>query len=172
MKKRQPVFYDLNDQQRKWLKTKCCPICGLPKSKWKRRTDWRCCSVECTNKFSKLVYVWQEFRKRALKRDNYSCVKCGDKREHLFVNGYEVPENPTWQQKILGLQSPDKNINNLIVDHIKPIAIGGKEYDLDNLQTLCIKCNKIKTAQDMKEIAKARRIEKKLINQTQLNTNI
>lgn len=48
----------------------------------------------------------------------------------------------------------------LILDHIKPIAIGGAEFDENNLQVLCIECNKIKTKEDMKQIAIQRRIEK------------
>jgi len=155
MQKRQPVFYDLTKQQRKWLKSNCCPICGLPKSEWKRRTDWRCCSKECTNKWCDLTYVWQYFKFKAFKRDNYSCVKCGHKPMQRTYEGKMIPDS-----------------SKLIGDHIKPIALGGEEYDLDNVQTLCLKCDKIKTKQDQKDIAKQRRIEKRLINQNQLNTNI
>ena len=49
-----------------------------------------------------------------------------------------------------------------ILDHIKPIALGGEEFDEKNLQILCKKCDKIKTKQDHKDIAKLRSIEKKL----------
>ncbi len=49
--------------------------------------------------------------------------------------------------------------SELILDHIEPIATGGAEFDEENLQLLCHKCNKIKTANDMKNIAVARRIE-------------
>ena len=155
MIKRKPIFYDLTDQQRKWLKTNCCPMCGLPKSEWKRRTDWRCCSVDCTSEFSKITYVWQWFKQKAFKRDNYSCVKCGKK-----------PMQKTYEGKMIS------DTSRLIGDHIIPIAIGGKEYDLKNVQTLCEKCNKIKNKQDQKEISKQRKIEKRLINQNQLNNNI
>ncbi len=34
---------------------------------------------------------------------------------------------------------------NLVVDHIKELKDGGSPYDLNNLQTLCKKCHKIKT---------------------------
>ena len=40
------------------------------------------------------------------------------------------------------------------------VALGGEEFDINNVQTLCIKCNKIKTRQDMKDIAKARKEER------------
>ena len=36
------------------------------------------------------------------------------------------------------------------------------EFDIANVQTLCIVCNKIKTRQDAKTIAKFRRLEKEL----------
>ena len=137
MIKRQPVFYDLTDQQRKWLKTKCCPICGLLKSKWKRRIDWRCCSVKCTNEFSKVTYIWQFFKEKAFKRDNFTCVGCGKK-----------PMRKTYEGKMIS------DTSKLIGDHIIPIAIGGEEYDLDNVQTLCEECNKIKTKKDEVEFAK------------------
>jgi hypothetical protein len=43
-----------------------------------------------------------------------------------------------------------------VVDHIKPIALGGSEWDEDNMQTLCVKCNKVKTARDARVIARQR----------------
>lgn len=44
--------------------------------------------------------------------------------------------------------------NNIItpyhtIDHIKPIAEGGEWLDLDNLQTLCDKCHRVKTAKEV-----------------------
>jgi len=36
----------------------------------------------------------------------------------------------------------------LQVDHIKPIYKGGEEFNLENLQTLCIGCHKVKTQID------------------------
>ena len=145
--KRAPIFYKLTKQQRKWLKTNCCPICGLPESEWNRRTDWRCCSVNCTNKFSKITYIWQFFKEKAFKRDKYSCIKCGAK-----------PTQRTYEGKII----PDTS--KLIGDHIIPISIGGEEYDLNNVQTLCEKCNKIKTKKDFKKISLYRKQHKSQLN--------
>ena len=56
------------------------------------------------------------------------------------------------------------NESMLILDHINPIALGGDEFNEDNLQILCLECNKVKTAKDFTEIAKARRIEKIMSN--------
>ncbi len=44
-----------------------------------------------------------------------------------------------------------------IVDHIIPLWISGNDED-DNLWTLCETCNKNKTANDIKAIAKSKRI--------------
>lgn len=74
------------------------------------------------------------------KRDNYTCVKCGHKRDlsyHNFLN-------------------PNIFID-LVADHILPVALGGKELDINNIQTLCLKCNKEKNAKDQSDIARKKR---------------
>ncbi len=125
-------FIKLTDEQRYWLNNNCCPMCGLPKDKWKRRKDWRCCSTDCTDELSKVSFFWQDTREKVFKRDKFTCVKCGKKC------GRET----------------------LIGDHIIPIALGGEEWDLKNIQTLCIKCDKVKTKEDHGKIALQRRINK------------
>lgn len=50
--------------------------------------------------------------------------------------------------------------SSFIVDHIKPIALGGDEFDINNLQTLCPECNKRKTKMDQARIASQRRVER------------
>lgn len=125
-----------------------CPSCGKPKSKWKRRTDWKCCSEKCTEKYHKLYEIISQgdFRSKVLRRDKYTCQKCGKKPMLEYPSGEFFPDE-----------------SKLIVDHIKPIAIGGDQWDMDNAQTLCIQCNKIKTKKDAGDIAKDRRINRKLI---------
>ena len=135
----------------KRIKDKQCPSCGLPKSKWNRRTDWTCCSVDCTKNFwaehDKSI-SWQGQRLKALKRDNYTCQKCGIKYSKMYkdIDGKEIEYEDEG-----GLQ----------LDHIIPVSIGGDSLELDNLQTLCVKCHINKTKEDMKSIAKFRMIEKK-----------
>lgn len=128
-----------------------CPSCGKPKSKWDRRTDWTCCSTKCTEKYHDLYEIigQGDFRSKILKRDKYTCQKCGKKPLLEFPSG----KLTDW---------PDKS--QLIVDHIKPIAIGGDQWDLNNVQTLCLQCNKIKTKKDAGDIAKDRRINRKLVD--------
>lgn len=53
--------------------------------------------------------------------------------------------------------------DELILDHITPIACGGLEFDKGNLQILCKYCNKIKTKRDHRKIAEVRHKEKIII---------
>lgn len=127
--------------QQERIKNNQCPMCGLPKDQWERRTDWRCCSMKCTGEFSKIaIYGWPDLRLKAFKRDDHACVKCGEKPLLKTIDGDFISDT-----------------SSLVGDHIIPIALGGNEFDLDNVQTLCLNCNKIKTAQDIKKIAMLRR---------------
>jgi len=131
------IFSDIAEKR---IHNNECPNCGKPKSEWTRRTDWRCCSVECTKQFWKdhdKSWSWVQFRYEVFKRDNFTCAICG-KRKTIF-------------SKFDNKEYPDDS--KLIADHIKPLARGGAMWGMDNLQTLCIDCNKFKTAKDMKDIA-------------------
>lgn len=148
----------------------CCPSCGKPKSEWKRRKDWRCCSAKCTDEYwGKYVEVngWQDLRKQCFKRDNFTCKMCGkqpttetmypDFKEHLIKSQRPYDQYGSTIYTIV-------DTSKLIADHIVPIAVGGEQWDIENIQTLCEDCNKIKTRGDMGVIAEARRIEKKLVH--------
>ena len=112
-----------------------CPVCGKPKCEWNRRTDWRCCSTVCTqawcdNKDNEyyLALFWPDIRMKAFVRDNFTCVDCKEKSQ---------------ASKLCG-------------DHIIPLALGGAEFDIENVQTLCIPCHKKKTKKDIAEIREAK----------------
>lgn len=123
------------------INNSCCPVCGKPKRDWTRRVDWTCCSTDCTTTYSKeVIYGWSQLKEKVFKRDNHVCVKCGK------TGG-----------KMGKYQNNDKG---LVADHIIPIAIGGEQWNIDNIQSLCIDCDKIKTKQDQADIGKARRNEK------------
>jgi hypothetical protein len=83
------------------------------------------CSEECRLQVN-VLNNFKLLKKLVYKRDNYTCKICGRKF------------------------SPSQ----LECDHIKPIALGGKEFDITNLQTLCKDCHRIKTKQDMEKIRK------------------
>jgi len=147
VKQRRVWVRNYSDLAKRRMHDRQCPTCGKPKSEWTRRTDWTCCSKECSDKFYKeeqSIQSWEVTKKRAFKRDNYTCVWCG-KRYALKISGEEIADT-----------------SKLIGDHIMPIAIGGAEFDINNVQTLCIACNKIKTKRDAKRIAKFRKREKEL----------
>ena len=104
-----------------------CIICQKPLPKFKRKY----CSDDCFrnwfNQFSS--HFWGQTRDDVFTRDNYTCVKCG---KHM----------PS---------------SLLVADHIKPIALGGEEWNMQNIQTLCVDCNSIKTKEDLRTIASYRK---------------
>jgi 5-methylcytosine-specific restriction endonuclease McrA len=102
------------------------------------------CSSECSDDFW-AKHNWQILKDRFIKKNGYRCKHCG---------------------KMLRYSTGD---DWLIVDHIKPIRLDGPEFDENNLQVLCRNCNRIKTANDMGDIAKKRKDERILSdNQAQL----
>lgn len=108
-----------------------CVMCG--KILTGRRKKY--CSWDCELDYQIIKYKWKsqnQNRRDVFKRDNNICKTCNKQ----FPN------------------------NQLIADHIIPIALGGEEFELNNIQTLCLDCNKIKTAQDMKVITEYHRKEK------------
>jgi len=112
-----------------------CPVCGKPKAEWKpNRRRYGICSHECKTEFWEHA-MWGEagMKSKALVRDDHKCRKCG---VHVYGG------------------------SNSIMDHIVPIALGGPQWDLANVQTLCEDCNAVKTRMDARDIARARRQEK------------
>ena len=102
------------------------------------------CSDDCMWDFMAKNYH-SFLRDKIFERDNYTCIKC--------------KLNPRVIMNSSGATTSDKT--QLIADHIIPIALGGEEFDMKNIQTLCLNCNKIKTKLDAGKIAKQRDIEKK-----------
>jgi 5-methylcytosine-specific restriction endonuclease McrA len=101
------------------------------------------CSDECFQNWFKQFhppFLWNRVRAKVFRRDHYTCRKCGRKRKKKNQWGdYDI---------------------NLIADHIVPISLGGEEWDLSNIQTLCEACNRIKTKEDMGKIAELRKLVK------------
>lgn len=129
------------------------PTCNNKREKYKTTDNYRnYCKDHSGSDMSRFTN-WQSLRYFVLKRDNYTCKKCGDKNEYVKIKKYYPKVADGFYEE---------TISNFVVDHITPIAIGGDEWDINNLQTLCLNCNKIKTKQDAKKIAKQRNIEKNL----------
>ncbi len=75
------------------------------------------------NKQNKRKCITKSIRYEVFKRDNFKCVHCGKPKESI------------------GLET----------DHINPVSKGGTDT-LDNLQTLCIDCNRSKSNRIYKNI--------------------
>jgi len=99
-----------------------CPAC----KKNKIRLGLKTCSPTCNIKYYNqccIIHDWSYLKSQALKRDNYKCVLCQNTKTSLEV------------------------------DHIRPVALFPElQWELSNLQTLCIDCHKNKTAMDILEI--------------------
>lgn len=113
-----------------------CVQCGISLLPNKRKVY---CSDACRQEYW-IKHDWSWLRDKILKQVNYTCSKCGFRPE-INEHGYEFSH----QSRIL------------VVDHIIPIALGGEEFDENNLQVLCAKCDKKKTWIDQKKIRKAKR---------------
>ena len=146
-----------------WINEGKCGGCGKPKSEWKRSTRWKCCSVECTTHMQQnyQYFGWPELRMKAFKRDNFTCAMCKKKPEVIIDEHKELSDGRIeWAKRIVDHPTNYQYAEQLIGDHIIPIAMGGGEWDIDNVQTLCIECNKIKTKGDAGKIAILRTKEK------------
>lgn len=180
MKKREIYKIIISEEAKRRINEDRCPSCGKPKKDWNRRTDWKCCSVECTERFEKdkIIRSWPELRWKAFKRDNFTCQYCKTKpikiAENINMGDKDFKKYAEKYYRVITYYKEKKKEKNrlqaiiiddsrLIGDHIKPISLGGDEWDLKNVQTLCESCNKRKTRSDAFWIAKQRRIEKKLI---------
>lgn len=142
-----------------------CIICekNLPKRKRKY------CSDECYSEWSRKIQTknWAILRNKVLEASNFECVKCGFQIEYSAVSSKEYPFG--YCTVLYPEDRKGKQINNnpsglFVVDHIKPIALGGEEFDANNLQVLCLDCNKKKTHIDQKNIAKKRSESTQFLN--------
>ena len=172
VKQREGYKFVILEPAKTWLAEGKCAGCGKPKDEWTRSTRWNCCSVECTNKYSRdfTYYGWPELRRKAIQRDG-KCVKCGKIytltkqlfESHLtqYYCKYEIVLSKNNPRIVVEWNDTEWDVTLLdmskyVVDHIHAIALGGDEWDINNLQTLCIECNKVKTKIDAGKIARLR----------------
>jgi 5-methylcytosine-specific restriction endonuclease McrA len=88
----------------------------------------RYCSEKCAYEFSSRFLSQATFKEMVIKKRGKKCEKCG------------------------------KETENLILDHIVPIELGGEIFDERNVQLLCLECDKIKTSKDLSMIKKMKKI--------------
>lgn len=150
----------------------CLNGCGKPVPAGNRKY----CSVECANQFW-AKHSQKGLREYVFKRDKGTCRVCGWKNLKFTL---PYPRRPGWvpggvkahRQAMADYERAceewDKayaewlkktpRAREFVADHIIPIALGGAEFDLNNVQLLCDECNKRKTAQDAAKIAKRRKL--------------
>jgi 5-methylcytosine-specific restriction endonuclease McrA len=139
-----------------------CAICGNPLPNKRRKTF---CSKQCEHVWWS-THDWGYLRSIILERDSYKCAECGLQLKRAESGYFDVVNDPKGFTKDDPDRWGEKGKDNsyyylpLIVDHIKPIALGGGEFDRDNLQVLCKWCDKAKTKNDIGNIVEFRRIEK------------
>ena len=135
----------------------------LPKRRQKYCSDN--CSFEWATKHSHRL-----LRSKLIKKYRGKCAICNKiptKREnrypHLTDKEWKEIKQFAYAIKFTNEYALLLDNTQLILDHKVPIALGGAEFEEDNLQILCLDCNKKKTKYDFSEISKARKIEKILI---------
>ncbi|KAG7315354.1 hypothetical protein KOW79_021442 [Hemibagrus wyckioides] len=110
-------------------------------------------------------------RSRVLETEQGVCQSCGLNARQLYLRVRDAPH--THRKEILDntwlSQLPLKQLNEMIlhpveghfwqVDHIKPVYSGGGQCLLDNLQTLCTVCHRMRTAQQAKERSQVKKGE-------------
>lgn len=98
-----------------------CVVCNGSLPKFKRKY----CSQKCS--FELFKYQWGIVQPKILKRDHYTCQRCG------WNPDLPIPEK--WKQ------THKYTCFSVDVHHILPIAMGGTNED-NNLTTLCMLCHR------------------------------
>lgn len=140
-----------------------CRFCKTEVPKGKRTF----CSDECVHEW-KLRSDPGYLRVHVFRRDLGICAKCGvDTRmtaivlqDALRAAGYAASD-PRYRALLnehnLTAKEAEKSLWQ--ADHIIPVAEGGGECGLENIQTICTKCHKLKTAIQAGRFAKPRKIK-------------
>ena len=111
-------------------------ICLMCHTKLKGKQD-KYCSERCSSKFYK-TKMWDWIVGDIFERDDYTCQNCGYKIS-IFIDCFGETK---------------KIVEELECDHIIPVALGGAPLDKKNMQTLCKKCHREKTKEDIGKIKK------------------
>lgn len=125
-----------------------CRQCGTETTPPKRTF----CSDECIHNW-KIRSQGAYAREQVFERDRGVCASCGLNTEELKSVLYKVRNEKGEQAyedlledfgRKTGYSFPlDKH--SWEADHIKPVQFGGGSCGLENLQTLCVPCHRVKT---------------------------
>ncbi|CAL8388244.1 unnamed protein product, partial [Boreogadus saida] len=130
--------------------------------------DSRFCSHWCQEEL-RLRSSQPHMRARVLEAEGGACQQCGLAAHQLYLRVRDAP--PAQRKDLLEstwlAQLPLKQLNEIIrapvegdfwqVDHIRPVYSGGGQCSLDNLQTLCTVCHRMRTLQQCKERSRAKK---------------
>jgi 5-methylcytosine-specific restriction endonuclease McrA len=125
-------------EEKERLSRGTCPHCGRERSHFNPGNEQTiCCQASCTMEY------W--FKGRPTIAGMRRLVR-GEQGGKCALCRQVVHESSA-------MKGPD-NRHHYILDHIRPIAMGGDQWARENLQVLCERCNRIKTARDMGKIAR------------------
>ena len=137
MIRREPRRYSHTPEETERLSRRACPNCGRERADFNFwNLDAVCCRPSCTAEYWGRQPTIAEMKGRVLAEQEGRCAHCGK----------EIPERSA-------PQGPGSS-HHCVMDHIRPIAMGGDQWARENLQVLCRRCNRIKTARDMGDIAR------------------
>ncbi|XP_062845612.1 DNA annealing helicase and endonuclease ZRANB3 [Trichomycterus rosablanca] len=141
--------------------TPLCLSCQKPSV---AQTGWAggFCSASCMEELQ-LRSSRSYARSRVLETEQGVCQSCGLDARQLYLRVRDAPH--AQRKEILDntwlAQLPLKMLNEIIrqpveghfwqVDHINPVYRGGGQCLLDNLQTLCTVCHRMRTAEQAKD---------------------
>lgn len=132
--------YSNTPEEKEHLARRACPVCGRERSEFPDGTNTICCQPSCSSAYwSQERPTVGEMRRLVLLEQEGKCARC---RGEITVSHDAEGRHP---------------LHPFILDHIRPIAMGGDQWDVRNLQVLCARCNRIKTARDMGAIARWKR---------------
>ncbi|MDO8872484.1 MAG: hypothetical protein Q7V05_07115 [Methanoregula sp.] len=118
---REPRRYSNTPEEIERLSRRACPNCG------RERVDFNfwnlyavCCRPSCTAAYWSRQPTIAEMKQRVLAEQEGNCAQCEK----------EIPERSA-------TQDPGSSHHHCVMDHIRPIAMGGDQWARDNLQVLC-----------------------------------
>lgn len=137
MVSRESRQYSNTSEEQDRLARRACPNCGRERKDFNFwNMDAVCYRPACTAEYWGRQPTIAEMRQRVLTEQQGKCAQCGQ----------EIPA--------AGLRKGPRTAHRCILDHVRPIAMQGDQWARDNLQVLCGRCNRIKTARDMGNIAR------------------
>ena len=142
--------YSNSPKEKERLARRACPVCGRDRSEFPAGWNTICCQPSCSSVYwSEERPTVGEMRRLVLLEQEGKCARCRG----------EITESPTAEGR--------HPLHPFILDHIRPIAMGGDQWDAGNLQVLCARCNRIKTARDMGAIARWKRYHRRGLDRSE-----